>query len=184
MKYLVAGTSGVGKTYLERWCCTHKGFVPLKRYTNRPKRPTEENDMFSYFCTSVEFEEIRMADAFHYILSYAGNSYAWKKSDVQCVQNTSVILPITLEHLEEAMDFFPDYIPFLLVVEPSSFPLLEHRMHQRGESADSIKNRLSLAAKEYQLFQTLKPLVLQHHGNIFTIEDDTSLHQKVIPFIG
>lgn len=179
MKHLViAGTSGVGKTYLEEYLESQKLTWQLPKYFDRPNRPDERRDK-NISLNKTEWMSARQE--FFFTLHYSGYHYGWKRSDMKNGKIST--LAITLESLEEFLRTNTNFIPLLLWIDWEHLALLEQRMKIRGDTDETIKKRLILAKEEIKAYSTYKDVTEKFKGLVIYIKDNTTIYKELIPQI-
>jgi len=173
--FVITGTSGVGKTFLEEELEKKKITFQIPKYTDRPRRLGD--DLKKLIClSSVEFEENRKN--FFFTLKYNGHNYGWKRDDLK---KEAVTLAITQESLENFLKNNPNFLPILLEVKIDNLEMLRQRMIKRGESQDKITKRLDLAKEELINIDKYRNIVKKYQGLIFEIKNDKTIFEEVIP---
>ncbi|MEI7578924.1 MAG: hypothetical protein WCJ58_02665 [bacterium] len=195
--FAVTGTSGVGKSHLEKELELNHGFHRMITYTDRERRAEEKNDPARVCLSKDEYQQ--MKSDFIFELQYTGNNYGWRKDEfLKFEKLTNVIFVVTLEAMTRIVKDIPGIIPILLHIKPENFSLIEARMKKRMGYAElvtrnsefeireiekKVKERLELATKEVNEIRKYMDVVKQYNGQIFEIKDDKSLYQEVIPMI-
>lgn len=193
INFVITGTSGVGKTFLEEQLEKTGCFFQIPKYTNRPQRPTE--DTLKTVCVSdADFKKLDENKDFFFTLDYSKYRYGWKNSDINLYPNKSATLAITLESLSRFLAHNPGFTPVLLNISPSNFSLIEKRMHAR-ENYDklspleqkSVKSKIShylnLASEETNRIKEYISVVKLHQGFVFDISDNRTIFTEIIPEI-
>lgn len=178
---VIAGTSGVGKTYLEEQLVKTGLFYSLPKVVDRPLR-AGDNPQKIISISTTDFIQRKKQGDFFFTLAYIGHNYGWLKADLEANDKTKT-LAITLESLAPFLKQNPNFLPVLLEIKPNNFYLLEERMKRRGEPEDKITKRLLLAKKEYLKMARYRKIVQQHQGLIFEITSDNDIPKNVIPQI-
>jgi len=190
---VIAGTSGVGKTFLEQELEKAGLTFQLPKYTNRPSRPGENSNK-TLCLAPPEFEALNLSDAFFFTLDYGGYNYGWKRIDLLAHVNLASTLAITLKDLARFLSNNREFLPVLLVIDDSDLPLLEKRLYARekfkaqtvqkqNEIKAKIGERLRLARQEIRQNDDFRKLVKSYRGLVFSIKDDLTIFDEVIPEI-
>jgi len=176
MKNLViAGTSGVGKSFLEDELEKRNLYFQIPKYTNREAR-SGDNPLKLKCLGFDEFEENRTN--FFFTLKYNNFDYGWKKEDLK---KRFVVLDMTLESLGFFLKKNPSFLPVLLEVSENNLEMLKTRMKNRGESEEKITKRLELSRKELKNMENYRKIVKKYDGLIFEIKDDKTIFEEIIP---
>jgi guanylate kinase len=192
--FIISGTSGAGKTYLEELLEREHGFYQLVKYMDRDPRPGELDNNKVSFTTKSQFVKMKENDEFIFTLEYVGNNYGWTKEDYDKHNEMNRTMGVTLESLKDFPRKIPNFIPVMLHIEPSNFALISDRIKSREldkEMTDQqkeivqekIDKRLKLAKEEYEKFDEYRTIVESNGGKIFSIESDETIHKEVIPWI-
>jgi len=173
--FVITGTSGVGKTFLEEELEKRKITFQIPKYTDRPSRSGDI--LTKLICiSSEEFENNRRN--FFFTLEYNGYNYGWKKDDLK---KEPVTLAITQESLENFLENNPNFLPILLEVGKNNLEMLRQRMVNRGEKEDKIIKRLELTKEELKDIDKYRKIVKNYQGLIFEIKNDQTIFEEVIP---
>jgi len=178
---VIAGTSGVGKTYLEEELAKTGLFYPLPKVVDRPLRPGD-NPQKIISISARDFSQRKKQGEFFFTLTYLGHHYGWLKTDLT-FNHQPKTLAITLESLASFLEQNSDFLPVLLEIKPNHFKLLEKRMKKRGEPPEKIVERLALAQKEYLKMTFYRKIVQHFQGLIFEITSDRNIPEEIIPQI-
>lgn len=172
---VIAGTSGVGKSFLEKELFKLGLATPIPKYTDRPLRSGEDPKKL----ISVSGEDFqKQQNNFFFTLKYGGFNYGWHKKDLS---KNPVSLAITQEGLEGFLEENSEFLPVLLVVAENNFLMLEKRMRARGESEEKIRERMELAREENKSREKYESVVKKYQGLVFEIKDDATIFEEVIP---
>ena len=107
-----------------------------------------------------------------------------------CIRDRS----ITLESLADFMVRVPGFMPIMLHVDLENFALIEQRVKSREDYSnltldqkkyldEKIQERLISARYELEQFMFYQKTILKYGGKIFTIKDNTTISNEVIPYI-
>lgn len=176
MKNLViAGTSGVGKSFLADELEKRKIYFQIPKYTDREVR-SGDNPLKLKCLELDEFERNRIN--FFFTLNYNGFNYGWKKEDLE---NKLVVMDMTLESLENFLKINSNFLPILLEVKENNLEMLRQRMIKRGESEEKIIKRLELSKEELKNMEKYRKITKKYQGLIFEIKNDQTIFEEVIP---
>jgi guanylate kinase len=189
--FVITGTSGVGKTFLETELEKTGHFFQLPKYTDRLLRPGED-PLKLVSLSFFDFDYLQKQSAFFFTLEYHGHQYGWKTNDLKF--NLSNTLAITLDSLKTFLSKNPGFIPILLTVDTARFSLLTDRLKSREHYSSlsvrdqaiidqKIQERLVLAHQELQQIDQYISLVKSHHGLAINIQNDQTIFSEVIPKI-
>ena len=176
--FVICGTSGVGKTFLEEYLEKQNISWQLPKYFDRENRPGERKDK-NISISPLDWENSK--SEFFFVLRYNGYNYGWKRKDFP--KDKRVTLAITLNSLETFMKLHKDFMPILLWVEENNLELLKKRMEERGEKKDKIEERMTLARAEIKQGDEYKKIVMENQGWVVLIKDDKSIFEEVLPRI-
>lgn len=168
---------------------------PLEVYTDRLRRPTEDQETDRAYLTEAEFDS--GLGEYIYWFEFQGSRYGYKKADIekQKLAGQSVCFNIPPSFLPEILDRLPEAIVVYLHTEEKDFKLLFDRMAARDLSdldsesvktakINKIKQRLDFAKRELERFEALKKAVFRNPlSRIFEISDDEALYRQVIPYL-
>lgn len=180
MLFVVAGPSGVGKSYLIRTLLDNypELFASPPLITTRPPRPGQEVDRISV--TAEQFAVQRSASEFVIADQFNSHWYGFPAAVAQ-PQAQHVIINAWPALLPQFASL-PEVTLIGLSVEPGKFDLLRDRMRQRGDSDAVVASRLQQVAIDTAELQSQRSLVEQH-GKLFSIEDDSTIPEQVIPWV-
>lgn len=192
--FVITGTSGVGKTHLERELTINHDFYQLPKLTDRPARDEEKNTSSLISLSRDQFTQYEIEDQFFFRLDYRDNRYGWRKSDLSANRDKNITLAITMESLPDFLLQNSSFIPVLLTVDPQNIDLISNRMlnrfdlttktlQQKMQINEDVEKRLQLAMQELSQIDKYIRIVEKYNGHTFIIKDDTTLYQVVIPKI-
>lgn len=176
---LIAGPSGVGKTYLAGLLLeNYDDFGWLLSTTDRAARPTDVPGKDYNVVDTDRYESIRASQDFFMDNNFFGANYGFRRSDLARIFAAGK-RPLALVYtpvVHQFMDAYPD--TYALFLEPDSKvgdELLAMRMRARGDSDTSIKNRIKGRREELAAFER------QRHffKDVVTIVDNTSVHEAI-----
>lgn len=191
MRIAIAGTSGVGKTFLENILAEKYNFKQLPKTTDRKQRPHEIEDQGIFFKTRPEIEA--HISEYFFTLEYAGHIYAWSEADLNSHKNCTVA--ITMESLMGLIQKDLNFIPLLLYIDKTNLKFLEKRIknqlnyeylepQDKLKAREKIDERLELAKQELQTIDKYISIVESvSNGRAFQIKDDTTIYQEILPYI-
>ncbi len=192
-KFVFVGITGVGRTFLELELQNKYGFYSWPKYTDRKEQRSEEVGQNNVvFVSKEEFDQ--MSDDFIFTLNHLNYRYGWRRRDLADNQNKNITLSITLESLADFMVRVPGFMPIMLHVDLENFALIEQRVKSREDYSnltldqkkyldEKIQERLISARYELEQFMFYQKTILKYGGKIFTIKDNTTISNEVIPYI-
>jgi len=188
---VIGGISGVGKSYLENELRKSHGYEINVKYTNRPYRPGEKESGLIVSMSDSEFE--LMKAEFFPVIYQTGFKYGYKKSDIIEHDHRTIAVPVKdiIPHTDAVRC---PLIPIVLIVAESNLELLINRMKQREdfnnkseickkEIMQNIKERIEIAVEQIRLAKSMLKPIEERKGQVFLIEDDTTIYKEVLPFI-
>ena len=189
--FIITGTSGVGKTHLEKELVLKHGFYQLPKTTDRPPRLDEENGRGGIFFVDPKTYD---RNDYFYVLDYVGFQYGWKQSDIDNNRDSNLTIAPTLEGMKELVGIMNEFIPILLDIDEGNLGLIEQRMKKRmgfvdlsGKDLDDaiskLDERIDLARAELKNMAEYRELVENNSGKVFSIRDDNTIYDEVIPWI-
>lgn len=137
---LIAGPSGAGKTTISNYLKRKFGIPRVVTHTTRPKRPGEENKVDYYFEDDTSFAQLHFFEHVKYGKYQYGSSKealhkAWQSNDL-------VSLIVEINGVKSYVTQLKNHVYFLYVTTSSKDELKE-RLIRRGDSLESVKERLS-----------------------------------------
>ena len=192
-KFVFVGITGVGRTFLELELQNKHGFYSWPKYTDRKEQRNEEIGVSNViFVSKEQFDE--MQDDFVFTLSHLNNRSGWRRQDLVENQNKNITLSITLEAFADFMVRVPGFLPIMLHVDLENFNLIEQRVKTRENYAnlspeqqkyldERIQERLISARYELEQFAFYQKTILKYGGKVFTIKDNSTIENEVIPYI-
>ncbi len=188
--FVITGPSGVGKTHLVNELAK-RGIHPLNVYTDRSKRPSEEEITDRVYLSKEEFD-IEL-DGFLYWFEFQGNRYGYKADEIEEQKRIgkSICFNITPTHLRFLIEKLPEAVVIYLHTPKEDFHLLFRRMVERdisqGDSDEvreakirSIESRLNFALDEMEKEGDIGP---NPKSRRFLIQGDRVLYDEVIPYV-
>jgi|GEM_PF-3046304 len=191
MRIAISGTSGVGKTYLEKILAEKYNFKQLPKTTDRKQRPQEIEGQGIFFKTRAQIE--KSLSEYFFTLEYAGHIYAWENSDLKRYNNCSVA--ITMESMSGLLAQNLNFIPILLYIDINNLNFLEQRIKNQLnfdslnkldqlDAQAKIEERLKLAKQELQDIKKYIEIVESvPQGKAFRIQNDETIYQEILPYI-
>lgn len=191
MRIAISGTSGVGKTYLEKILAEKYIFKQLPKTTDRKQRPHEIEGQGIFFKTRAQIE--KSLSEYFFTLEYAGHIYAWEKSNLKRYNNCSVA--ITMESVSGLLAKNLNFIPILLYIDKNDLNFLEQRIKNQLnfdslnkldqlDAQAKIEERLKLAKQELQDIDKYIAIVESvPKGKAFKIQNDDTIYQEILPYI-
>lgn len=192
-KFVFVGITGVGRTFLELELQKTHGFYSWPKYTDRQEQRSEEVGVSNVvFVSKEQFDE--MQDDFVFTLTHLNNRSGWRRQDLVENQNKNITLSITLEAFADFMVRVPGFMPIMLHVDLENFALIEQRVKTRENYVnltpeqqkyldERIQERLISARYELEQFAFYQKTILKYGGKVFTIKDNNTIQNEVIPFI-
>jgi guanylate kinase len=185
---IIAGVSGVGKSFLESVLSKEYGYTSVTKYSNRPMRPNEKG-LISL--SDKDFDA--MQNEFLSVIHQGGYKYGYKKAEIENHDKKTIATPMKdIEaHIKATQT---PLIPIILGIKVKSLDLLRDRMKQR-ENFDSlpqdqqqfiynkIEERMKLAQEDIGFMKHYEDMAFKYDGKVFYIEDDNTLFDEVIPYI-
>ena len=152
---LISGPSGIGKTYLmNRILQDNKyKFRRVMSTTTRHKRERESNNVEYEFVSIKEYEAMEKAGEFLISNTFYGAKYGFRKDAFKNVSDSGFI-PLVLVYIftiEQIKPLFED--SFSIFLYPKDINFLYYRMKKRGDTADSIEDRMIAAKAEIEYFK-------------------------------
>lgn len=137
---LIAGPSGAGKTTISQYLQNNYGIPRVITHTTRPMRAGEVDRQSYYFETDESFSKLHFFEhvkygAYQYGSSKEALDTAWQKSDL-------VSLIVDIQGIKSYVTELGNKAYFLYVTTSSKDELKE-RLIRRGDSIESVKERLS-----------------------------------------
>ena len=156
-KIIIIGKAASGKDYLQKQLVL-KGWKPLKQYTTRPRRPTENGDEY-HFVSEDEFDSIR-----HKLMSvqiFNGWKYGFDidealESDVMIFSpaNFSDIVLGTEKDVKCLEIIVDSNIVYIDIDENTRRERLSKR-YIGGSEDDSLERRLKADANDFEFFDSI-----------------------------
>jgi guanylate kinase len=179
--FVIAGPSGVGKTYLAELCLRKFPdlFQQVSLYTTRQPRSGETfvDRIFvdeQTFLAKKEQGDFFIADQFH------DNWYGWEKQALQTADK-NLIVNVWPSLLPKFQDF--PGVRFIGMSVPSDkLELLKKRMRARGDSDQKIEERVKLINQDLKDLEKLQALV-EEYGKLFRITGDQTVPEDVVPWM-
>ena len=150
---LIAGPSGAGKTTISEYLKKHYDIPRVITHTTRPKRPGEVDKESYYFENDESFSKLHFFEhvkygAYQYGSSKEALDKAWEKHDL-------VSLIVDIQGVKSYVTQLGEQVYFLYVTT-STIDELKERLIRRGDSIESVKERLS-GSELNKLSDDLKP---------------------------
>lgn len=143
MIYLIAGSSGSGKTTQANILKSRDDFFKIITYTTRPKRPGEVDGVDYFFVDEDEFKRLDGENYFLETTVYSGNFYGTPKSQIEKYLHSreNAVLVVDLNGVKKIKSENRDVICVYLKLDGDS---LVGRMLNRGDTNDSIVKRIKV----------------------------------------
>lgn len=142
--YLIVGRSGTGKSTVADILANEHGYKVVQSYTDR--EPRYDGEKGHIFVSKDEFDRMMETQNVVAYTFFDGHQYGVTE-DVVNENDIYIIDPRGVETMRERYKG-PKKIEVILLYAPVD--ILEKRMKERGDSAKSIKSRLSNDAKEFK----------------------------------
>jgi guanylate kinase len=171
--FIIAGPTGVGKSYLMHRLLEEfpTEFEFPKLYTTRAPRANEQA-IDREFISQGTFDTMLANGEFFWSEQSYGNSYGYTPAAIRPAEKHLMIniYPSMLPYFES----IPGVVMIGLNVAPEHLDLLVRRIKQRGDAADTLAKRLNHVETDVQDLQQHREIV-NNHGQMFEITDDKSL---------
>lgn len=179
--FIVSGPSGVGKTHLAQIACDQLPTMrELKLFTTRPPRSKVQSDRDRICISEEEFNSRKAAHEFLVTGTFHGHQYGYPAEDLSATNEC--FIANTWPALLPKFTKLKNVILIGLTVNPDNMPLLQRRMLNRGDSHETVSERMKLVEKDMADIIRYRSQI-QVHGKIFIIKDDTDLEDHVIPWM-
>lgn len=151
-RIIILGKAASGKDFLQKQLVDN-GWIPLKQYTTRPKRPNETGDEY-HFVHDNEFDDIS-----HNLISVQ-NFIGWKYGyDIveALASDVMIFSPVNYFDLNTSLDKRckelqdKSTILYLDIDEPTRRERLSVR-YKGGKEDDSLERRLQADKKDFEFF--------------------------------
>ena len=163
-KLIIIGKAASGKDFLQRQLVSN-GWIPLRQYTTRPKRPTEVGDEY-HFVSAEEFDSI--SKKLYSIQNFNGWRYGY---DIDEALMSDVMIFSPANFFDLIMDNISDrrcgellyhsIVVYLDIDEDTRRERLSIR-YKGGKEDDSLERRLRADAEDFKPFDIIdwgsKPL--------------------------
>lgn len=160
--FVLVGPPGVGKNAIMKPVMDEVGrLVQLPTATTRTIRPTEQEGREHFFMTREAFEELIQSNALVEHKLVHGNLYGMLRSTVDEAvwdEGNDRIADIDVLGALDLKTLHPANVT-LIFVQPPSKSVLRDRMNERGETAESIENRMQRVDMEMSLAEKCDYLV-------------------------
>lgn len=180
---VITGPSGIGKTHLAGLLQRkhpHK-IREAKLITTRAPRLGEAKNADRIFTSTAVFQqridsgEVGIYGTFH------GQRYGYLANDL-LANNDQHIIMNTWPALVPQFSRLEESIIIGLTISTENVDLLEERMHNRGDSKQKIEERIPLIKEDIKELSEFSNK-LRAQDKVFTIYDNSSLQNEVIPWI-
>lgn len=166
MEICIVGLPGSGKTFLENLLVEKKGFQKYTSHTTRQPREVEVDGENYYFVSKDEFNKMIDNKEFIEWATVYDNYYGLSGKEVLSKGGNNIVSIKDPAGAESLKKINPNLITVYLEIEPS---VSKARMEQRGDSKDSIEERMSNIAY-FKVFQ--KKADININNNVFRPEDE------------
>ena len=159
MIYVLSGSSGVGKTTIEKELRKEYDFKRPKSYTTRPKR--DDSNEYIYVDEEKFKELIRDKGVLEYT-QYAGNYYGTSLFEIESILRSGgdIVLVLDINGGYAIKRRYPKLTKLIYILAPNKETLKDRLIKRGTESANKIEERLSLydselkGSKDYDFFVT------------------------------
>ena len=143
----LTGPSGIGKGYIKSAIKSRFGVEELPFYTTRLHRPSDDESRI--YVEDKEFSRMEYEGRMTFVNRIFRYRYGLVSSDVRRLytQDRRFLLEMYFENVERFRQMFPD--AKMIGMTTSSEELLSRRLFMRGETSESVSERLS--AMEYEI---------------------------------
>lgn len=154
-KIIIIGKAASGKDYLQKRLVAN-GWIPLRQYTTRPKRPNETGDEY-HFVSEEEFDSIRRK--LMNVQSFVGWNYGYDidealRSDVMIFSPANYFAMMLSSDWKSRELLVGSTIVYLDIDEDIRRERLSKR-YIGGNEDDSLERRLQADAKDFEFFDGL-----------------------------
>ena len=154
-KIIIIGKAASGKDFLQKQLVLN-GWVPLRQYTTRPKRPTEVGDEY-HFVTEEEFDNIS-----HKLVSVQ-NFNGWKYGfDMDEALKSDVMIFSPANFFNMVYNFDIKNLELLISSTVIYLDIDEYTRRERlsvryvgGSEDDSLERRLRADADDFEFFDNI-----------------------------
>lgn len=154
--YLFAGPSGVGKSAIVDALSKAYGCNQVKSFTDRPKRAQDEAGHI--FLSKTKFDELN--DVIAPVTRY-GHRYGITKE----ILDASDMYVIELDGIQCLLESYSDR-PIKVIGINAPFEMLRDRMKQRGDSDDSINQRLLQDSTWFRNMEDFCDVIFMNKGTL------------------
>ena len=150
------GKSGAGKTTIEDALIREYGFQRAISHTSREKRVNDVEGVNYYFVSKEEMERLWANGELVERIDYLGNIYGFVESECKPDRVVAVV-PDGLRQLNERkdLDIFSVYLDV-------SYDVRKSRMSGRGDSEESIEERLRVDDEVFAGVESMVNLVVNN----------------------
>ena len=154
-KIIIIGKAASGKDYLQKRLVDN-GWIPLKQYTTRPRRPNEVGDEY-HFVSEEEFDSI--CHKLMSVQSFNGWRYGYD-IDEALASDVMIFSPANYFEMELSSRFKSRNLSlrYTLVYLDIDEDIRRERLSKRyvgGNEDDSLERRLQADAKDFEFFDGL-----------------------------
>ena len=151
-KVIIIGKAASGKDYLQKQLVSN-GWIPLRQYTTRPKRPNEVGDEY-HFVSEEEFDSIQ--NKLMSVQTFNGWRYGFDidealASDVMIFSPANYFEMQLSSHIKSRNLLLCSIIVYLDIDEDIRRDRLSKR-YAGGNEDDSLERRLQADAKDFEFF--------------------------------
>lgn len=180
---IIAGPSGVGKTYLAHSLLQQSPelFTQGQLYTTRRLRPGEHSPD-RIFVSDEEFAAKQQAGDFFIAERFHGHWYGYPQELLQSEGEGYIVVnawPALIPQFQSLQNIL---MVGLTVDVDRNLDLLEQRMSDRGYTAKQMKERLLLIRRDIAdlAAQTER---INGNGRVFLVKDNSTIPDEIIPWV-
>lgn len=173
---LIAGPSGVGKTFIaDRLLSEYAAFEWLLSTSNRPVRPSDQVGRDYDLVGEDDYRAIAASGDFFMDNEIFGFRYGYRRSHIQAILARGKI-PLALVYTP-VVDQFIVQNPgtHAMFLDPVDLTLLKQRMIDRGENEATIAKRMAGIANELAAFASHRSLF----ADVVRVKDNTAAQEAI-----
>ena len=150
---MISGPGGVGKgTLVARLVAGDPALHLSRSWTTRRRRPGESDDAY-VFVDEATFLARVAEDGFLEHTHFPGNNQWYGTPRQDLPPGRDLLLEIEVDGAAQVKKQDPTAV--MILVEPPSSEVLEHRLRGRGDDEEHVQRRLGVADTELQIGRTL-----------------------------
>lgn len=173
---LIAGPSGVGKTYIaDRLLSEYDAFEWLLSTSNRPRRPSDQVGRDYDLVSEEKYRAIAASGDFFMDNEIFGRRYGYRRSHIGSILSRGKI-PLALVYTPVVDQFIAQNLgTHALFLEPVDLHLLKQRMINRGEDAATVAKRMAGIVDELDAFKRHRALF----ADVIQVKDNTAAQEVI-----